>query len=185
MMNKPDRNIQAEPDPWSSWENARPDPDPDYLAITNWFDEHIPPLLCATIKLPNVPPERDPVPPYGDPLKPDPFTNLVPFQAQDNPFNPRGLNYKWPKLSDADRRIFGSHCSTTWELQRADAEAHFEWPHNDTPQVTMDFYLAIMNGDPFYRGHHTNTQIAVQIHTNCNRQLYPTSPGQRVMSIHP
>ncbi|PBK99793.1 hypothetical protein ARMGADRAFT_1074642 [Armillaria gallica] len=31
--------------------------------------------------------------------KPDPFANPHPFQPDDDPFNPRGLDYEWPEFS--------------------------------------------------------------------------------------
>ncbi|PBK87761.1 hypothetical protein ARMGADRAFT_1085427 [Armillaria gallica] len=33
---------------------------------------------------------------------PDPFSDPVPQQTSSNPFNPNGLNYKWPELADID-----------------------------------------------------------------------------------
>ncbi|PBL04218.1 hypothetical protein ARMGADRAFT_1022684 [Armillaria gallica] len=74
-MNKLNRNVQAEPDPWSSWENAHPNLNPNYPAITRWMDKNIPAFLrnwdipvgdlCpATHELPDLPIHPDPSPPY-------------------------------------------------------------------------------------------------------------------------
>ncbi|PBK94566.1 hypothetical protein ARMGADRAFT_1078415 [Armillaria gallica] len=70
-----DRNVWAEPDPWSGWEDAHPDLDPDYPSITRWMDKNIPAFLRewpipmgdlrpATFELPDALMERDPVPSY-------------------------------------------------------------------------------------------------------------------------
>ncbi|PBK89877.1 hypothetical protein ARMGADRAFT_1083341 [Armillaria gallica] len=75
MPSEPNRDIQPETNPWGGWENARPDANPNYPAITQWMDKNIPAFLrewpipvgdlCpATFELPDLPHHPDPSPPY-------------------------------------------------------------------------------------------------------------------------
>ncbi|PBK96567.1 hypothetical protein ARMGADRAFT_1076727 [Armillaria gallica] len=44
------------------------------------------------------------------------FTNPHLCQPDDDPFNPRGSDYEWPKLQGVDQEILGPHRSAAWEL---------------------------------------------------------------------
>ncbi|PBK81625.1 hypothetical protein ARMGADRAFT_1091116 [Armillaria gallica] len=99
-LTEPQGNVWAEPNPWSSWEDAQPEPDSDYPSIIRWMDENIPAIFRdwpipvgdlhpANHDLPTVPIEQDPpfpswreTPldyPPGQPRIPTP----IPTQDQD------------------------------------------------------------------------------------------------------
>ncbi len=62
--------------------------------------------------------------------------------SNNDPLNPRGLDYDWPTLSDLDREIFGPEQSEAWELQQRDTNAWVvdrQWAPGFWE--SMDFFL--------------------------------------------